>query len=158
MSPMKLYLMRHGQSPGMLEAGVKRDFDRPLSERGRRDAREAAAYLNEHGVIPELVLASPLLRAQQTAQEVTTALSRPTPLKSYEPLSNQISGSELFIELGKETGLPGSVMLIGHLPQLPELTHHLTGVDISIAPAGLLALDVAEKGSKLLWTRVPDGV
>jgi len=64
----RLYLMRHGHAPSPSEAGVATEALRPLSEKGRSDARRIAAELVKRGARPALILHSPLARAVQTAQ------------------------------------------------------------------------------------------
>lgn len=60
---MKLILIRHGRPD---EADATRPHDPPLSADGWRQARAAAALLATEGVTG--IVASPLLRAQQTAR------------------------------------------------------------------------------------------
>jgi broad specificity phosphatase PhoE len=62
----RVYLVRHGQTP-LNESGVLRGLlDPPLDEAGHRQAQRLAAALSPR--IPVAVIASPLLRARQTAQ------------------------------------------------------------------------------------------
>ena len=85
--PARLWLVRHGQSQGNVardaadEAGAHeididlRDVDVPLSELGRKQAEAAgrwfAALPREER--PELILASPYVRAKQTAEIICRA-------------------------------------------------------------------------------------
>ena len=63
-----IYLVRHGQTP-LNESGVLRGLaDPPLDETGRRQAERLGAALGPRGLVA--VVASPLLRAQQTARPV----------------------------------------------------------------------------------------
>jgi len=63
-----VYLVRHGQTP-LNESGVLRGLlDPPLDETGYRQADWLAAVLGPQ--MPRAVVASPLLRATQTAQPV----------------------------------------------------------------------------------------
>ncbi len=63
-----VYLVRHGQTP-LNEAGVLRGLlDPPLTEAGHQQASRLAAALGPQ--MPSVVVASPLLRAVQTAQPV----------------------------------------------------------------------------------------
>jgi len=74
-----LYLVRHGES----EANVRRVFsngkvDLPLTDLGRRQAQQAAAWLDGRGVA--WVYSAPLLRARQTARIVARRLGVPLTL------------------------------------------------------------------------------
>lgn len=71
-----LYLARHGES----EANVRRIFsngtvDLPLTEVGRRQAQQTAAWLDGRGIAH--VFSAPLLRARQTARIVAEHLGVP---------------------------------------------------------------------------------
>jgi probable phosphoglycerate mutase len=68
-----IYLTRHGQTP-LNEAGVLRGLaDPPLDEAGHIQARRLAAALGTRML--SAVIASPLLRARQTAQPVAERAS-----------------------------------------------------------------------------------
>lgn len=146
--------MRHGRSPGMLEAGVKRDFDRPLSPQGAADAQHTAQRLKEKGGTPAVILTSPLLRAKQTAQAVSKIFPSLQP-QTYKPLSNHISGAKLMAELVKDGFSTKEVLLVGHFPQMPELAQHLSGQEVTFSPAELAAFDVTGESGRLLWSLSP---
>lgn len=61
---MKLWVLRHGQA----EARAATDAQRPLTETGRQEALRMGEHLQ--GETLEVILASPYLRAQQTAELV----------------------------------------------------------------------------------------
>jgi phosphohistidine phosphatase len=61
----RLYIIRHGKSSWDHE-GLQ-DQDRPLADRGTRDAYAIAKRLKEEGRIPRLLFSSPAARALQTA-------------------------------------------------------------------------------------------
>src|SRR6266542_4230376 len=72
--PMELYLLRHGDAVDRATGGYKRDEDRPLTDEGEEEVRQAAGALLKLGVALALVLTSPLVRARQTADLVADAL------------------------------------------------------------------------------------
>ena len=85
--PERLYLVRHGQSQGNIardaahEAGLPvidldtRDVDVPLSDLGHRQARAVGRWFASLGEDerPQIILSSPYVRAQQTAQAICEA-------------------------------------------------------------------------------------
>jgi broad specificity phosphatase PhoE len=76
---MQLLLVRHGESVGNVTRQLQRK-DEPLTERGRRQAGELAAFLVDR---PDLrvVYTSPLSRAIETATIIGAAIGlRPIPL------------------------------------------------------------------------------
>ncbi|WP_345079168.1 SixA phosphatase family protein [Nemorincola caseinilytica] len=60
-----LVVIRHAKSSW--NDPLKSDFERPLNDRGNRDAPEMAARLKKAGLIPDLVIASSAKRTRQTA-------------------------------------------------------------------------------------------
>lgn len=60
-----LYIIRHAKSDW---PGDTRDFDRPLSMRGHRDAPTMAAFLQSKGVEIQRFVSSPALRALTTCK------------------------------------------------------------------------------------------
>jgi probable phosphoglycerate mutase len=69
--PSVLWLVRHGESAGNLDPGLRRSDDPPLTARGREQAARAAAALAAAGV--DAVLSSPLRRARETAEVIAAA-------------------------------------------------------------------------------------
>ncbi|MFZ5960383.1 phosphohistidine phosphatase SixA [Pseudomonas sp. QL9] len=65
---MKLWLLRHGQA----EPQARRDADRQLTAHGRKEVLQSAGHLAGHAL--DGILASPYVRAQQTAELVREAL------------------------------------------------------------------------------------
>lgn len=142
--------MRHGQSPSVVEAGVRTDAERPLAEEGRRDARRQAGRLAKKGFTPDLILSSPLLRAQQTAHEVRRGFNDKPRVETFEPLSNQLPGAELFKRVLEDAPRPGLVMLVGHMPQVGELAAALTGDSLGFEPAAAAVIEAVGLGSSRL--------
>lgn len=90
---MQLLLVRHGESLGNVTRQLQGRED-PLTDRGRRQAREIAAHLAERGDIIALYT-SPLARAFETAQIIGGAIGRaPEP---FEELAE--------IDIGDAAGL-----------------------------------------------------
>lgn len=71
-------LVRHGEAEnnilGLLNSGTgKREY--PLTERGRRQVAETAEFLRTE--TPDFIVASPVLRARETAETIALALDIP---------------------------------------------------------------------------------
>ena len=94
------------------------DHLRPLSARGMARASKAAAGLRQLTARPELVLASPLLRAQQTAQ-ILERYARWPRAQVCVQLTPDTSTRELLGHLGR-IGVH-CLAVIGHEPQLSAL-------------------------------------
>ncbi len=85
--PTVLYLVRHGETPANVRGIMNGWLEEPLTARGRRQARAAAAFLAGLGASFRALYASPLRRTWETAHIVGEALGlepRPEPgLKEY---------------------------------------------------------------------------
>src|SRR5688500_2218485 len=71
----RLLLLRHAKAVPATEPLV--DMDRPLAERGERDARRIGSRLRLQRIRPALILTSPAARALRTAQLVAHEIDHP---------------------------------------------------------------------------------
>ncbi len=74
---LKVYLVRHGQTPWNQEGRIQGHSDTPLDETGRRQAEQAARWLAERVEQPIAIYSSDLQRAFHTAQAIAHALNAP---------------------------------------------------------------------------------
>ncbi|WP_062299777.1 histidine phosphatase family protein [Demequina maris] len=72
-----LVLMRHGRTGYNAEGRLQGSLDVPLGEEGRLQAREAAAVLHATYGAPDRIVCSPLLRAADTAAELSAVTGVP---------------------------------------------------------------------------------
>ena len=115
---MELLIVRHAIA---YERNAKRwpdDGDRPLSPRGVVRARRAAAGLKRLAVRPVRVLASPLVRTQQTAAILTQYAAWPRALPCPLLLPGG-SPQELLALLARTRGQ--RLAVVGHQPDLGRL-------------------------------------
>ncbi|MFB2537837.1 MULTISPECIES: phosphohistidine phosphatase SixA [unclassified Acinetobacter] len=64
---MRLILIRHGEADPD-RTGI--DSQRALTERGHLQAQQTANFLKEQGIVPDLFVVSPYLRANQTLSHI----------------------------------------------------------------------------------------
>ena len=130
---MQLYLVRHADAtPG------DPDELRPLSDEGREQARELGERMRDDGVVPDVVLTSPLLRARETGDALagaTGAISeadeRLAPGAMAETLREAISGR------GKH------VVVVGHQPDCGRIAATLSGEEEPpFPPAGMAVIEL----------------
>lgn len=103
----RLYLLRHGQTEFNVKKLVQGRCDSPLTDLGRKQAGMAAAWLKDHGVVPDKVVSSSLGRAMDTAQLVATELLGPD--AAVEPCEGIIERSYGTFEEGPHDALPTDV-------------------------------------------------
>ena len=114
----ELILLRHAKSSW--EDPTLRDFDRPLNDRGRRDAPRIGEELRWLGLIPDLILCSTARRTLQTLEAV----------KQFAPSSDRTHRTDA-LYLAEADGVRAiirdrakshrRVLVIGHNPGLEEL-------------------------------------
>jgi phosphohistidine phosphatase len=133
-----LWLLRHGDA-----ADGSPDAERPLTEKGTRQARNAGRALARLGVTVEACLTSPKVRAAQTARVACEALG-------IEPqLEPKLSGGPFDAE-ALAAGLGDNVLLVGHDPDFSMAVHALTGAQVRMKKGGLAGI---EKGELMVLLR-----
>lgn len=70
----KLYFVRHGESEWNVLGRVCGSTDIPLTDKGRRMARETGKAILEEGIKIDKIISSPLSRAYETAQIIASFL------------------------------------------------------------------------------------
>lgn len=151
---MNLYLLRHADAETIADT----DDARPLSEKGRAQARKVGEFCKRHGIAVSSILTSPLPRAQQTAELVNAALG--AELTTVPWLESGMRAPAAIAELQK---LPGhrAIMIVGHEPDFSALAAHLLGlpvgenINIRKASLTLLEMDLVERGAARLDFSVP---
>ena len=106
---LTLITMRHAKS-GWDDPGIE-DRDRPLSDRGRRDAPRIGQWLHNAAPLPDLILCSSAQRTLETAQAVAGQLDgAPEPIPRDDLYMAR--SDRLLSVLRAATG--GTVMVIAH--------------------------------------------
>jgi len=119
-----LFLIRHAKSSWGDTALP--DKDRPLNDRGRRDAPKMGERLAKRDVKPDLILSSPARRALKTAEIIAKKLDYM--LKDIVVDDRLYAGEadDLLRVIHKLGDKLERVMLFGHNPELTELAHRLS--------------------------------
>lgn len=126
-----LWLLRHAEAAD----GVP-DDERPLTERGMRQADAAGIALARLGTHIDVCLSSPKLRAVQTAQRACD------PLGVEVTIEPALAGEPFDVHV-LTAGL-GDVMLVGHDPSFSLLLHDLTGVQARMRKGGVAGIAKGE--------------
>lgn len=124
-------LLRHGDA----EDGDGDDAARRLTEKGERQARDAGHALRELGAGIEACLASPKVRAYETARIACEALG--VEVEVTEALRG---GRFDALELAAGRG---EVLLVGHEPDFSAEVGRLTGANIALKKGGIAVVDGA---------------
>jgi phosphohistidine phosphatase len=133
---MLLYFLRHAEA----EDEVTSDFDRRLTPKGLDQADKVGKFCVRFGLVPDIILSSPVVRAEQTARSV----------------SKRLDDREIVIERRFACGMTPDdclevlagyakfehVMLVGHEPDFSETIGAFTGANVNIRKASLTAVDM----------------
>ncbi|MEX1113762.1 MAG: histidine phosphatase family protein [Akkermansiaceae bacterium] len=120
---MELILLRHGKAENFNMNG---DFQRELLDKGREQARRASRILNGAGLLPEIVLTSPLIRARQTADEFCAHAKIPGPVIQGW-LAAGMAPESAMAELAAFRDFK-RVAIVGHEPDFSILVEWILGV------------------------------
>ncbi len=153
----ELHFLRHASAADR-ETWDQPDEQRPLTEKGRRQAERLGRLLVAAGFTPDAVITSPLVRARETAEIVAGlvgAVARIEP-RLGEPLDLAILDAIL-----DDAGSPRRPIVVGHDPDFSELvTELIGGSPISMRKGVLARVDVErplEPGAgELRWLLPPD--
>ena len=122
---MLFYLLRHADA----ERVAASDASRKLTDKGHEQAVRMGKFCQEHGIIPQLVLTSPVCRARETAQHVVDELQNGELIEAPW-MACGMSPESALKEL-KSYAAFNSVMLVGHEPDLSSLIACLLGLENS---------------------------
>jgi phosphohistidine phosphatase len=143
MAALELYLIRHGIAA---ERGpdYPDDSKRPLTNRGIAALRKEARALNELGISFDLIITSPLARTRQTADLIAEILAGKPAVTSSDALAPAGTPAAVISEIVKHAK-KGRIALVGHEPNIGELTARLIGArsPIEFKKGGMCRIDFA---------------
>jgi phosphohistidine phosphatase len=130
-----LLIMRHAKS-SWADSSLS-DFERPLNERGQRDAPRMGQWLIEHELVPQLIISSPANRAKTTAEIVAQNADYGGDIQFREQLYHGTPRDYVSV-LKLVSATNEVVMVVGHNPGLENLVERLTG-DFERMPTSAIA-------------------
>lgn len=119
----QLTLLRHAKS-SWVDAGQS-DHDRPLNDRGLRDAPMMAQRLVEQQCTPDFILCSSANRTRQTAQFILDAHSLDGAAIDYQDALYLASPGTLLDYIQQSDSAINHLMVIAHNPGLESLGRQL---------------------------------
>jgi phosphohistidine phosphatase len=140
MKSLTLLLLRHAEAEAALPG--RQDMDRPLSPRGRTEARDAADCIAGAELHIDTMLVSPALRTRETATIVAEHLDFATALQ-IEPTLYLGEPEALLLPVQRCGPDAQTVMVVGHNPGLSALAQKFMGGKqrIELRPAGLCRIE-----------------
>jgi phosphohistidine phosphatase len=141
----ELLLLRHGTAVDIAPSDAARD----LTAKGEAQARAAGVALAALDLQPDLVLASPKVRAWRTALLACEALGA-------DPVEH---AALLGLDRGEAlsaAGLGQRVLLVGHEPDLSQVVYDLTGANVRMRKAMVAIVRVEGARAELRGLLGPD--
>jgi len=154
-TPLELYILRHADA-GDPEAWTEDDALRPLSGKGRKQARRTGRWLAELGRRPDAIVTSPKARALQTATIVAAALGREPEIDDRLASGFDVAALAAVVDdvQARRDGRLERLLVVGHDPDFSELASTLAGGPVALKKGALARIDLAgaaADGGVLRW-------
>ncbi len=138
----RIILMRHAKSDW--ESGALSDIERPLNERGLKNAPMMAqrlhTYCKHHAIHFDTIYTSPALRTQETAALVAKALT-PSPTITTVDSFYESSAQNLAMFIASLPEDVETAMIIGHNPSIAELAFEWAGLAQKFSTAAFVVIE-----------------
>jgi phosphohistidine phosphatase len=150
----ELLLVRHAKSSW--DDPYLDDHDRPLNDRGLRNAPEMGKRLQEWSIRPDVWISSTALRAITTAEILAEQVGFPKDQIQRTKDLYHASASELQEVIAGLDDAIGSAMLFGHNPGMTSLVANLYGLPIDNLPtSGVVHLQFKEADWRAVSSALP---
>lgn len=161
----QILLLRHAKS-SWDDPGLK-DFDRPLAERGLRDAPLMGQFIKKAGYNPAAIFSSTATRAKQTSQLAMKAAGIDSDIIHWNEDLYYGSMSHYIDQIQAASDDHERIMLVGHNPIIENTAGILSGSEHKIAvrmpTAALVCLecfaeswgDVSAGTCQIKWMMIP---
>ncbi len=134
-----LILMRHAKSDWG-DASIS-DHDRPLNQRGQRDAPRMARWLSELEMVPDLILCSSAARTGQTV-DLMMAEWNTEPVVTHTQ-SLYLATPETMLQTIVSDGCDAQIlMVVAHNPGTSHLVYQLADQSIEMPTAAIAIFEV----------------
>lgn len=122
-----LYVIRHAKSSW--DIPDISDFDRPLNDRGRRDAPRMAKRMKERHVNPDLMLSSPATRALSTCKRFAEIMGYAKGKIKTDHTLYHANEDEILSVIRNVKDKHSVLMVFGHNPGLTDFVNQLSRED-----------------------------
>ncbi|MBL7858657.1 MAG: histidine phosphatase family protein [Cyclobacteriaceae bacterium] len=148
-----LYLVRHAKSSWA--DPDQADFERPLNERGKRDAPRMAKRLKEKEIHPDLIFSSPAKRALSTSKRMAKILKYPKDGIKTDQKLYHASDDTLLSMIQNLKDKFECVVIVGHNPGLTDFVNSFLSEELdidNIPTCGVVAFKLEiDAWSKATW-------
>ena len=138
---MVAYFLRHADA----EPRASSDHERKLTPKGLEQSEKAGKFMARAGLLPEIILTSPVVRARQTAKIVSEKLG--AEFSEVDWLACGMTTETCLLELKALQG-KASVLLVGHEPDFSETIAAMLGLKdsaaVKVRKASLTSVELQE--------------
>jgi phosphohistidine phosphatase len=140
---LKIYILRHAEAEPRAPGGA--EGARKLTPKGKRELHGVLRLAHEAGVEPEVILASPWTRAQETALAAGEALGTEKVIETKSLLPDVLP-SHIWGEIRSLRPLE-ELMLVGHEPHLSRFAAFLLEAPVAIhmKKSAIVRIDVQDR-------------
>ncbi len=156
-----LVIIRHAKSSW--DDPLLNDHQRPLADRGLRDAPKMGNRLKKKGIIPDAMISSDAERAKATALITAESLDFPKEKIRFTPYLYHASASDMLSEIKKTADSVHTLFVFGHNPGENDLIWKLGGEIDNLPTSGQFGFkfdvnswsDIGKKNAKFWFFDYP---
>jgi phosphohistidine phosphatase len=137
----QLLVLRHGKSSWADQ--YSDDWERPLTDRGVRDAARVGGFLKRQSLLPDAIITSDAVRAFATAQGAAEAAGFSGKVLRASQLYHATPDAAIEVIRATAPADAERIMIVGHNPGLEELVMQLTGARVGLSTATLVHIELA---------------
>lgn len=158
----QILLLRHAKSSW--DDSSLKDFERPLAERGQKDAPRMGKFLKKIEYLPGRIISSPAQRAKETTHLFTEAAGIGSDAISLDESLYYGSYADYFEAIRNAPDNISRLMLVGHNPKMEDIAGALCGdASIRMPTAALVCYEypanrwaqVIKGMAQLKWMMIP---
>src|SRR5688572_17294299 len=138
--PHRLLILRHAKS-SWADAFAD-DWERPLTDRGQRDATRVGQHLRRLRLVPDLIITSDAVRAHTTALTVADASRYAGKIVLSPSLYHASPAAAIEVLKAVEDPVARAIMIVAHNPGLEDLVTQLTGEHVELPTAALVNVEL----------------
>lgn len=144
-----LFLVRHAKSSWKYKKLT--DLERPLNERGKRDAPFMGKLLSRQKIKPDIIMSSPANRALSTAKFFCDEIDFTFENVKIQSELYMADSEELLEVIGNIEASANTVMIFSHNPGITDLYNRLSDEYIENIPTcGIAGIQFSEESWKEL--------
>ncbi|OIO37127.1 MAG: phosphohistidine phosphatase SixA [Candidatus Omnitrophica bacterium CG1_02_46_14] len=144
---MELYFLRHALAMEPGTGGFSHDSERPLTPEGVEKMKKTAQGMRSLEITLDHIVASPYVRARQTAEIVAEGLKFNEKIRLSDALTPN-ADFKSFLKLLNEFTADQKILFVGHRPSIGEFVSRLTvgqsSETVDFKPGGLCRVKIPD--------------